>query len=149
MAEIAKSTVCLRVYGDNLDPEVITKSLGCEPSFFQLKGQELLGPQPGRKHTAHTGMWRLEAKAQNPENINAQIEEILNQLAPDLKTWEVLNKQYQIDLFCGLFMDQHIEGIEMSPKSMKLLSERGVTIGFDIYGPDTSCQQTHAQSPES
>jgi hypothetical protein len=136
MAEIAKSTVCLRIYSDDLIPEEITKSLECEPTFTQFKGQELLGPQSGRKRIAMTGMWRLGTDKRTPEDINSQIYELLNQVSSNLEVWESINKHYQVDLFCGLFMNLENEGFDLTPQTMKLLSERGITIGFDVYGPD-------------
>jgi hypothetical protein len=33
-------------------------------------------------------------------------------------------------------MQEEMEGMEVSPASLKILGERGVTLGLDIYGPD-------------
>ena len=71
-----------------------------------------------------------------PGNIDSQIFEILNKLNSDLTVWKSISNKYDIDLFCGLFMEKGIEGLTIYPKALKALGERGIEIGFDIYGPD-------------
>lgn len=134
MARISESVVSLRIMGDRLIPSVITSVLGGVASFEQTKGQEIVSNNSDGKRMAQTGMWCLEAKNTSPENLDMQIAEIFSQLTTDLDKWKILNKKYRIDLFCGLFMKEDNEGLEMSPASLKLLSERGVVLGLDIYG---------------
>ena len=81
-------------------------------------------------------MWRLETKRYEPENLDKQISEIFSQLTPDLKIWKSLNEKFDIDLLCGIFMKEEMEGMELSPKSLQALGERGITLGLDVYGPD-------------
>jgi hypothetical protein len=41
MAQLDRSVAALRITGDALSPDVITRSLGCEPTSAQPKGEEL------------------------------------------------------------------------------------------------------------
>jgi hypothetical protein len=136
MAQISKSAATLRISGDNLIPSEITSILGCKPSFEQIKGQEIVGKNTGHKRIALTGMWRLQAKKYEPENLDLQISEIFEQLSKDINKWEILSSKYDMDLFCGIFMEKEMEGMDVSVTSLKTLSERGIRLGLDIYGPD-------------
>jgi len=136
MAHISKSAATLRIMGDDLVPAEITNLLGANPTFEHSKGQVFTSKSSGNKRTTKTGMWRLQAKDAKPENLDVQIEEIFNQLSSDLELWESLKEKYSIDFFCGIFMRSSNEGMEITPMSLRLLGERGVKLGLDIYGPD-------------
>ena len=136
MAQISKSAASLRIMGDELAPSDVTKILGCAPSFEQTKGQEIVNAKTGNKRLAISGMWRLDTNRCEPENLDAQISKIFNQLTNDLTKWKSLNDRYDIDLFCGIFMKEEMEGMEVSPVTLKILGERGVTLGLEIYCPD-------------
>jgi hypothetical protein len=87
-------------------------------------------------------MWRLEAADCEPENLDGQIRELLEETNRDLKVWRTLSSRYEIDLFCGLFMAEGIEGLTLSSDSLTALGERGIEIGFDIYSPpDGKCDE--------
>jgi len=38
-----------------------------------------------------------------------------------------------VDIFCGVFLDDWNRGFDLPPQVLKMLSDRGITIGFDIY----------------
>ena len=135
MAQVSKSVTTLRIGGNDLDPDEITEILGCEPTQKQTKGQVFIGKTTGRERVAKTGMWCLKVVDREPENLDKQISEILNKLSSNLKRWKSISKKYEIDLFCGLFMDNGNEGLSISSDSLKSLGLRGIEIGLDIYGP--------------
>lgn len=136
MATISRTKVSLRIMGDDLLPKDISERLGCEPSFAQFKGELLIGKNSGREREAKFGMWRLEAAEESPGNLNNQIGSILDSLSPDLDRWAQLSDSYDIDLFCGIFMREEMEGIDISPSNLEALGQRGIELGLDIYGPD-------------
>lgn len=135
MSAIRESVVTLRIYGDDLVPEEITKLLGVAPTHSAFKGQETIGRKTGKVRTAKAGMWRLCASDREPENIDDQIQEIFNQIPADVAVWKSITKKYRANLFCGLFMSQTNDGLSISPQSMALLAERGIELWFDIYAP--------------
>jgi len=104
--------------GDSLDPAEVTRVLGCEPS------------------RARDGMWRLVAEDRAPEDVDAQIRELLSKLTHDLSIWQSLGSRYRVDLFCGIFLDASNEGLSISPDVARELGARGIEIGLDIYGPE-------------
>ena len=52
-----------------------------------------------------------------------------------MNVWKALSKEYAVDLFCGLFMSETDEGVEISEKNLKSLGERGIKLGLCIYAP--------------
>lgn len=135
MATISETRATLRISSDDLEPDDISNHLGVQPSFSQKKGEVVVGKN-GREREAKFGMWRLEAPDESPGDLNAQISNILGSLSNNLDTWEYLKDNYEIDLFCGLFMSEEMEGIDISPINLRKLGERHIEIGLDIYAPD-------------
>lgn len=133
MAIISRTKTALRIIGDGLLPEDISEYLGCPPTHSQEKGEEVLTPL-GKKRIAKFGMWSIKATEQEPGDLNIQISEILDQLTDNLDSWQVLSDNYKIDLFCGLFMENDMEGISLTPDSLLRLGERKILLDFDIYG---------------
>jgi hypothetical protein len=134
MATVNRTVATLRIGGDSLDPATVSRLLGKEPTSSQVKGQELIGRNTGHVRVAKTGMWRLESADQLPGDLDAQIQELLAQLTPDLSIWRDLSSLHSIDLFCGLFMLQGNAGLTLSPESLSALGSRGIELGLDIYG---------------
>ncbi|WP_024929977.1 DUF4279 domain-containing protein [Methylophilus sp. OH31] len=134
MPQISRSEASLIVTGDNLVPSEITILLGCEPDSSHTKGEKVEINKTGNIRITSSGEWRINAKSREPENLDAQISEILDKLSSDLSIWMSLNKKYKIYLFCGIFMKEGMEGMSISPISLKTLSDRGVLLDLDIYG---------------
>jgi hypothetical protein len=137
MATVKRSRATLRICGDALEPDVITRVLGHGPTSAQTKGESLVGKKTGQVRIARSGMWRLDAAVREPADLDAQVEEILAKLVPDLDVWKSLTSEFRADLFCGLFMDRSNEGLSLSPETLAALGCRGIELGLDIYdGPD-------------
>ena len=135
MAAFDHSLVTLRLFGDDLNPAEITALLGANPTASHHKGQELRGNQSGTVRIARSGSWQLDAARHAPEDLEAQIFEILDQLTGDLAVWQSLAR-FRPDLFCGLFMCSSNDGVSLSPRALLALGERGIELGLDIYEAD-------------
>ncbi len=130
---MAKSTASLRVFGDELDPDTVTRTLGHEPSQSYRRGDFI---SPGRRpEQRKCGMWLLAATDAEPEAFEEQIEALLLKLTDDLTVWRKLTEHYQVDLYCGFFMDTSNQGFSLPARSMSLLTARGIEIGFEVYAP--------------
>ncbi len=135
-----RSTVSLRVFGDDLDPAAVSRLLGCEPDQSYRKGDLV---SPGRNTaTRKCGMWSLKAQEIDPENYDAQVEAVLSKVTQDSETWRALGERYEIDLFCGFFMDTTNQGFSLSTRTIGALAARGIEPGFDIYAssPDEEAE---------
>jgi Domain of unknown function (DUF4279) len=134
MAHLQRAVATLRIAGDDLVPAEISMLLGTEPTRSKEKGKEWLTPL-GETKIATTGQWHLYATDTEPENLDDQVAELLGKLTSDLVVWSNLSTRFKIDLFCGWFMREGNEGVEISPVTLKALGERGILLGIDLYGP--------------
>lgn len=147
MAHLHKSNASLRISGDALVPEDISKALGGPPTLSYIKGE---AHSPAHNTvTRKTGLWLREAAQRQPEDMDGQIAEILGKLSQDLTVWRHLSATYEIDLFCGLFMAETDEGVEISTDSLNMLGQRGIKFGFCVYAPAPSYDSIIARRARS
>ncbi|MEM5314754.1 DUF4279 domain-containing protein [Paraburkholderia sp. JHI869] len=133
MGHLRKTMVSLRIIGDDLNPDEITRLLCCIPTDCQSKGDELVG-KSGRTRIAAFGSWSLKAPTRQPGNLNAQITWLMAAVTGDIEVWKSIAARYKIDLFCGLFMDQWNDGESISSASLSALGARHIQLDLDIYG---------------
>ena len=133
MAHISRSRASLRIIGDSVIPEEISKILGCDGSTMYSKGDVRVVKKTGREIVRKSGHWSLVAKECEPENIDDQVKEILSRLNPDPAVWEKLAAEFHVDLFCGIFMEVSNEGMDISPETLLELGKRGISMALDIY----------------
>jgi hypothetical protein len=56
-------------------------------------------------------------------------------LTGDLEICRSLSRSYKVDLFCGWFMAERDEGLEISAQSLAALGDRGIKLGICLYAP--------------
>lgn len=148
MAALNESRVTLRFFSEELDPAEITAVLGVQPTDCYKKGQTRV-LSTGNTLIYKRGMWRFEVPNRTPANLEAQIDEILGALTQDLAVWHRLASEHDVDLFCGLFMEESNEGFSLAPAFLALLSDRKIKIDFDVYAPsdkDHSAKQAACEA---
>jgi hypothetical protein len=82
------------------------------------------------------GLWRIEVAARLDGDLDAQLKELLSRVHADSQAWRGVQKRWGVDVFCGLFLERPNRGVSLSNASLRSLSDRNLTIGFDIYAPD-------------
>lgn len=133
MPSFERSRVTLRIAGDLLVPDKVSRMLGGGPTASQQKGDEMIGQSTGQVRIARTGMWTLRALTREPEDLCGQIDEILGKLTNDLAIWADVRRSFRMDLFCGLFMGSGNDGVSLPPDRLQALGERGIELALDIY----------------
>lgn len=134
MAHLARSKASLRIFGDDLVPNEVSGLLCCSPTEAWIKGQ-VEHSRTGREIVRKSGAWFLRASEAEPENLDGQVAELLSQMTNDLDVWATVTRQFEVDLFCGWFMEESNEGVSVSPSTLRLLGERGIELSLDIYCP--------------
>ncbi len=129
------SSVSLRVFGDDLDPDEITRLLDARPTAARRKGDVI--PDTRYHRIASIGSWMLKTKLGKKTPLPGKIEDLIDKLTADLKVWADINKRFSVDIFCGVFLDEWNRGYELPHALVKKIADRGLRIGFDIYGPTT------------
>jgi len=122
MGEVLRTAASLRFFGDDLDPDQVTYALGKSSGTFR---------------TANYGTWLLEVERRSPGDLNGQIAELLKGTTDDLEIWRSLSQRFQSDIFCGLFLNKQMSGIDVSPQTMLTLGERGLLLDLDIEAAES------------
>lgn len=135
MAVLAESAAGLRIFGDDLDPEAVTRALGKRPTRSRKQGEPWHAPNGRLLGISRTGAWHLRAPRVSPGDLDAQVAAILEGTTEDLSVWRDLGARYRMDLFCGAFMQGSNEGLGLSVATLLRLAERGVALELDIYAP--------------
>ncbi len=143
MPLIAQTTVTLRFFGDDLDPDELSACLGGVPRYAARKGdvvvsgrtgEALSDRKTGQKRIEKTGKWLFSVADREPGDLDGQIGELFGALTSDERIWRDMSARYAPDLFVGLFMEDVNEGAEMSSGTLALLAARHVMLVFDVYG---------------
>src|SRR5262249_12700757 len=133
LAGISRSRASLRFFGDDLVPEEITAALGASPTEAHRKGEQIVRQATTR--LARTGSCRRVSSLPTEADLERHIASALEGLTSDLTVWAALVKRFDADVFCGVFLEHTNEGFELSPAITRVLAERGLVVGFDVYGP--------------
>jgi hypothetical protein len=140
---VGKSSAGLRIWGDDLDPDEITRLLGCEPTRTRRKGEDVRGKRSTR--TAWTGSWHLKSDLPRSAELAAHISALLDRTTDDLATWAALASRYRMDVFCGLFLTAWNQGLKLPPDLLRRLGKRGIPLGIDVY----ACLDEEGDHPDT
>lgn len=135
MGPFGYSQATLRIFGDSLVPEDISRLLGCEPTTSQRLGERVVGERTGTVRAARKGQWHLQAMRREPEGLSEKIDELLGKLTSDMRAWATIRETCRVDLFVGLFMNSGNNGLALSPSHLLALGDRGIELGLDVYDP--------------
>jgi len=117
IGQVDSFRITLRVKGAGLDPDRISTLLGCRPTG------------------ARRGRWSLALDSTDcpGADFEAGIRLLLSRLPGDPDLWEELSAACAVDLFCGLFMAADNRAFSLSAEAARMLAERHLPIGFDVY----------------
>jgi Domain of unknown function (DUF4279) len=137
MPNIGRSVVHLRIIGDNLDPDEITRTLCCQPTAAHRRGDLIRISAGAPLRSAKQGRWdvTIESRPKSDGDLEPIIRELLGRVTDDTVVWQSLAARYEIHVFCGLFMEDCNESFGLSADLCEMLAARRIHIGFDIYGP--------------
>lgn len=130
MARIGETTACLRIFGDVLDPDEVSRMVGCSPTSVVMKGDV-------RKSgfVELTSMWSLERDHFAAGDLDEKLKDLLEATTDDPDIWLGLHERFDVDIFAGLFMSEGNEGLTLTPSTMEALARRGLELHLDIYAP--------------
>jgi len=135
MTDISRSTISIRLFGSELNPEKITQLLGCEPTSAAKTGEKIIKSN-GKERIVKKGFWHLTYGESDEVILEEKIELLFGKLTDNLESWiEVTKNLETADIFCGLFIDNWNEGFTLSQSILRKVSERNLEIGFDFYSP--------------
>jgi hypothetical protein len=126
---VDETRVTLGFYGEDLDPDEISRELGCEPSFAHRRGD------PRRDGIAiwSQGAWLLTLEGRSPSGPDELVGLLTARLPRDREVWRRLTSTHSARLSFAIFVSTWNQGFELSPTSVAAVSSMGVSVGFDIY----------------
>lgn len=133
MPYLRHSSAALRITGDSLNPDAISRLLGCRPTLGHVKGQ--IEPSKGKPIIRESGAWQLDAAGQQPGNLDGHVAELFGRVNNALPAWATLSREHKTELLCVYFTGDANEVAQASAKTLKILGDRGINLGLRIYSP--------------
>ena len=129
------TNVTLRMFGDDLDPEVITSEMGLRPDRSHKKGDVQGARTPVvRKH----GYWSITSSKHMAASVdtNEHIEWLVALVAPKLNQLSGYKRRgWTVDVWIGLHTSVGHGGPTLHPNVLARLAGLGLDVNLDLY-PD-------------
>lgn len=129
--KVDESSVTLRFFGDDLNPDELTQILNCQPTEAYKKGYVVTTTIKPR--TIKTGTWFLTIERNSDQTLEEQISELLEKLPTDLKIWEELAERFESSIYCGAWLKNWNRDVWFSSDLFRELADRRLSIGLAIY----------------
>jgi hypothetical protein len=130
--------VSLALTHPSLTVDRISEALGLVPAHSGSPGAQRRTPKGGALPGFNSqGFWRHSFTAPRDDELETFLASTLERLEESCSFFkELIAGGGHARLFIGLFLEQDNIGIEISPELQRRCSELGISLGFDIYGPD-------------
>lgn len=126
---IDETRAAIAIHGDDLDPEEITKMLGCEPTSAHRKGDK----RTDMSAPALTGEWILSVRGAAPVGPEELTSSLLLRLPTGDALWRTLADRFRVELRFALHLSAYSRGFELSAPLTERISALHASVGFDIY----------------
>lgn len=126
---VDESRVSLAIYGDDLDPDVVSEVLRCAPSHSHRNGDRRSQTSPPFR----TGAWILTIEGRAPRGPNELIDELLARFPVDAVFWRALTERYRVSVRVGIHAGGWNRGFDLPLGTVTALAQRGIGVGFDLY----------------
>ncbi|MHB0935041.1 MAG: DUF4279 domain-containing protein [Armatimonadota bacterium] len=126
------------MYGDGLDPEVVTVALGIQPKYSGKKGDSRLVKTKGgtRETFLYTGSWSISSStAVNSSSSEDHLRYLLAQLEPVKENILRLQDEFSIESYFEVYWGSPIGqgGPEISPDTLLRIAQLRVTLYFELW----------------
>jgi hypothetical protein len=118
----------LRIHGDNLPFEEITKQLGVEPTHAYHKGE----PHGRRSPPWADDAWHFQPALSETEPLARHIEALWEVLKPHAEYLRSLKQRCRVDVFCGYRSNCDHAGIELPHTCLEMFTTLEVPFGVSI-----------------
>lgn len=126
---VDEASVCLAVYGEDLDPDEVSELLGRSPTSSHRRG-ERRGP---RSPLYKRGGWFLELRGTAPEEPEELAAKLLGQLPSDEGVWQKLSQLYEVQLRLAFHMTGWNRGFDLSAGLVAMIARLHASVSVDIY----------------
>lgn len=121
-------SAALRIFGDGVDFETITRTLGVEPTHTHRKGEM----QGKRSKPWPHDMWSHEAQVEESRPLDQHITALWDVLRPHMPYLYELKRSLKVDVFCGYRSNSGTAGIDVDHRCLGLFIELEVPFALSI-----------------
>jgi hypothetical protein len=121
--------VCLAIYGEDLDPDELTRVLACRPTRSHRRGDK----KGERSRPAAMGAWILEFRGEPPDTPDVLTRKVVMSVPADRSLWDQLKKRFDIQIRYGIHMTGWNKGMSLPADIVSWISLLGASVEFDIY----------------
>jgi hypothetical protein len=129
---IDKARLTVRLYGDSLDPAMVTRRLCVSPTHCCRKGDRFYGDEG--ELAARTGIWTFIRKVETG-SLDHHVLSLLQYLNGNPAVWRDLTSQHQAELNIVAYMWQWNQSIQLSADTILFLARRNITLSLDLQVP--------------
>jgi hypothetical protein len=126
------SSVTLQFWGDDLDPEAISKALGAEPTIAAIAGGPLKSDAGDRPGPAKTGTWSLRSSWDESETPDEKINSLFSGMTQDIRSWQNIVAAVSGRLICNVERSASRQSFQLSAPTLAMIAQRGLPITFVI-----------------
>jgi Domain of unknown function (DUF4279) len=145
-----RTVVVLRIYGDELDPEALSRRLGITPSKSQRRGQVFTNSL-GRNRTAKVGGWFLSSEENvNSKDLRRHLDWLIAQLRDGVQELTALQNEAGIQMWITvIWWSKNGDGwFTLESQHMRAIAEMNLECQFELafYGPEDDLSLTETNN---
>ena len=125
-------SVALLITGEEMDEAEISRKLGLQCTVFRRKG-EAMGPKRRREHFVWEFIVYLSPDNPDWPSLEDGLRCLAEKLLPLKNTLSELRQRYSTDAYCGHFGSGFGGGPSISPDTLRLLADLGLTLTIKTY----------------
>ncbi|MCC5813492.1 MAG: DUF4279 domain-containing protein [Leptospira sp.] len=120
-----KTWATLILRGEELSPDILTKTLEITPDFMVPPSTKNLQEKNSKPH------WQVNSLLSPDSDLEEHIFEILKKLVNKRKQFREITKDCECTLYASVeFAGMEIDGIVLKPRTLLLLGDLGVNLEF-------------------
>lgn len=127
-ANYIRFSATLRIHGEGVPFDEISKRLCVEPSHLHRKGERRGARSPAWKDDA----WHFEPALPETAALECHIEAPWQVVRPHVDYLKALKQRYKVDVFCGYRPNSDTAGFEVSCKFLELFTALEVPFGVSV-----------------
>ncbi len=133
-----RTKVTLGIYGDHLDPALVSARLGLEPS--RAFSREEMARKRRKPYPSTTGAWLLDSSAHVlSDELDAHLRWLLEHVSPHAEALRALAAEgLEIQVRCTLLGDALGKGQALDAPLLRDLASLGAWLVLDIYCTEES-----------
>jgi hypothetical protein len=118
----------LRIHGEALDLNEITRSMGLVPTHTHKKGESR---RPGGHPYRHDA-WHYSAGLPEDAALDDHLQTLWADVAPARDFLLAVKAKYKVDVFCGYRSNCDHAGFEVDPKSLAIFTALDIPFGVSV-----------------